>query len=322
MSKNKVTPEGGKKTETTSAKKFRFTKVVFDTVEYVVDFQVNSKKVEKSLSDVQCDRDICYCDDPTIKLDVNYLPRPNAKYPVIMEIHGGGFSGGDKKYRRCLSLSLAKNTGAAVVNVNYGLGENCPCPIPMRQLAQAVNWVAANAEKYHFDLNKFVVTGDSAGAYYACFLAVLQDSDFLQNLFECKINTRVTATVLNCGVYDMKHALNSKLPFIKKEICRDMTGLSIEDAQQSIYFEGLTLTDFVTEKFPPTMLIYAQNDLVCQGQGKLMLHKLQTCGVPTTCVCAKSLFDNHCFTLLGVTTMAKEDNRRMIRFLCEHFENA
>lgn len=303
---------------TASVKKFRFNKVLFNTVEYVIDFRVNPKKLEKSLSDVRCEKDIPYCSDSDVTLDVCFLPRENVRYPVIMEIHGGGFSGGDKKYRRCQCLSWAKNTGAAVINVNYGLGEENAFPVPMRQLAQAVNWIAVNAEKYNFDLSKFIVTGDSAGAYYACFLAVLQDSGFLQKLFECKLNARITAAMLNCGIYDMRQALDSNLP-LKKEFCREMTGVDISGVRQSAYFPGLTLTDFVTENFPQTMLIYAQNDLICQGQGKTMLHKLQVCGVPVVCVCAKSIFDNHCFSLFGFTDTAKETNRLILKFFRDHF---
>ncbi len=302
--------------------KFKFTKVVFDTVEFVMDMQINSKKVERELADVACLPDVCYSKRfPEMKLDLYFMPHTdNKKQPVILEIHGGGFSGGDKKYRRCLCRSFAKNTGATVINVNYGLGESSPCPIPMQQLADAVNWVVENADLYMLDLSKFVVTGDSAGAYYACFLAVLQDSEFLQNLFQCKLNTRITATMLNCGVYDMKHALNSPIP-MKNGICRDLTGQDLKEAQESRYFAGLTLTDFVTENFPPTLLIYSKNDLLCQGQGEIMLRKLQQNAVPTECICAKSLLDNHVYCLLGITTMAKETNRYVFHFLKKHFES-
>ncbi len=304
-------------------KKFRFTKAVFDTVEFVMDIQINSQKVERELADVACLEDIAYSTRfPDVKLDLNFMPRADGKkQPVILEIHGGGFSAGDKKYRRCLCRSLAKYTGATVLNVNYGLGETSPCPVPMQQLTDAVNWAVANADIYGLDISKFVVTGDSAGAYYACFLAVLQDSEFLQNLFECKLDARITATMLNCGVYDMKAALNSPIP-MKGGICRDLTGLNLKEAQQSKYFAGLTLTDFVSENFPPTLLIYAKNDIICQGQGEILLHKLQQKSVQVECICAKSLWDNHDYCLIGVTTMARETNRYIHHFLRKHFQSA
>ncbi len=297
-----------------------FTRIIFRSIDKLLDLPQNPASLEKKLGDVRCEQDIVYSEKyPDMALDLYYLPRESGKYPVIFEIHGGGFSAGDKKYRRCLSRYYAKHTGAMVVTPNYGVGAENPCPLPMQQLVAAANWVADNADKYGMDLSRFVVTGDSAGAYYACFLAALQDSEYLQELYESKLKPTVTAAVLNCGVYNMRKKLADDNRLIVRGICRELTGMSLEDAVKSPYFKGLSLTSHVTEKFPETLLIYSENDIFCQGQGESLLRKLRRLRVPVRSICAKSPLDNHTYSLIWVTAKARQTNDKIIEFLNGHF---
>ena len=300
-------------------KKFNITKMVFTTIDKVFALPQNPPSVSRKLYDVRCIADIAYSKQyPDMQLDLYFHPDQKKKYPVIFEIHGGGFSAGDKKYRRCLCKYLAKHTGAMVVNVNYGVGAESACPVPMKQLVDAANWVADNAQKYNLDLSRFVVTGDSAGAYYSCFLAVLQDSPRLQQLFQCNMKAKFTATVLNCGVYDMVRVLNRKSLFING-VCKEFTGLGIDEACKSPYFEAFTLTSSVTDSFPPTLLIYSKSDVFCKGQGELLLHTLEEHNVAVEHICAKSVFDNHVYSLMWITSMARQTNESILRYLNRHF---
>lgn len=300
-------------------RKFNFTRFVFRSIDRIFDFPQNPGILEHKYKDVQCISDISYSEDyPEMALDLYRLPRGDAKYPVIFEIHGGGFSAGDKKYRRVLSRYYAFYTGAAVVTPNYGVGEECPCPTPMRQLVSAVNWVAENAGRYDLDLSRFVVTGDSAGAYYACFLATLQDSPYLQELYGCNVRVRATAAVLNCGVYNFYNMLRADVP-LKNGVARELTGMDIAQAKKSRYFYGLTLTTFLTENFPPTLLIFTDSDIFCKGQGQCLKRKLKKLNVPVESVRGKSFFDNHTYSLIWVTPLARKTNEKIIDFMQKHF---
>lgn len=297
----------------------RIAKSIFEAIDKVFKLPQNPHIMEKHLSGVECEKDIVYDERyPDMALDLYFVPRENAHFPVIFEIHGGGFSAGDKKYRDCHCRFLAKYTGAMVVNVNYGVGKENPCPRPMQHLSAAVNWVVKNADKRHLNLSKFVTTGDSAGAFYACFLAALQDSEQLQELFECKIDARITATVLNCGVYDMTAYLDKKLA-IYKSICVEFLGVPPQQAAKSKYVNGVNLVSHVTEKFPPSFVIYAKQDVFCKGQAEKLLKKLRENNVPVESVYSSTLLDNHTYSLVWSSKVAQQTNKKMLEFLNKHF---
>ena len=113
------------------------------------------------------------------KLDTYRVKGLKGKLPVLFYIHGGGFVAGDKHYRRALARWSA-NLGYFVVNVNYGLCPEYQCPVPHRQLVAALNWVGANAEKLGLDLDRMIVSGDSAGGYYGAMLAAITLNPDLQ----------------------------------------------------------------------------------------------------------------------------------------------
>ena len=114
----------------------------------------------------------------TLKLDL-YQPAGDtiAKRPVIIWIHGGGFTTGDKSTAASRATFLAK-LGYVVASINYrllsptGCGGN-PNPTPTCQNAAlgaqhdaqaAVRWMRANAGTYKLDTDRIAVAGASAGA--------------------------------------------------------------------------------------------------------------------------------------------------------------
>lgn len=145
------------------------------------------------------------------KLDTYYVKKESGKYPVFFYIHGGGFVAGDKHYRRA-HARWAANMGFFVVNVNYGLCPEYKCPEPHRQLVRALNWVGENAEKYNLDLNRMMVSGDSAGGYYSAMLIGITLNKELQAKLGVSTDLRFSGAVLNCGIYDVASHSGTSIP--------------------------------------------------------------------------------------------------------------
>jgi len=300
-----------------------FAKAVFLAIDKIFDGFQNPFIMKKILDDVVCEKDISYSEEyPDQLLDLYYLPKADKeeKYPVIFEIHGGGFSAGDKKYRTVLCQYFAEKTGAFVVNVNYGLGGENVCPMPLRHLVAAVNWVYANAEKYNLDLSRAVVTGDSAGAYYSSMLCALQKCEYLQKTYECKMNFSFSGAILNCGLYDINTALKQKIPFnLADDVCMDFAGITTKGLPTFKYRNAINSIDFIDSRFPSTLVIYSEKDVFCGGQGQDFVAKLKKANVPVRSYGSKLFLDNHTFSLTWTSAAAREANKIIIEWLRDLF---
>lgn len=116
-----------------------------------------------------------------LKLDV-YRPWRESKtpLPVVINFHGGGWVAG-KREDRALTVLPWLQMGFAVINVQYRLGNVALAPAAVEDTLCALQWVGRNAERYRFDLNKVVTTGDSAGGHLALATAMIPSDSPLTN---------------------------------------------------------------------------------------------------------------------------------------------
>lgn len=131
-----------------------------------------------------------------IEKDVSYLPAGRAekadlylpeslstgtKAPVLLWIHGGGFTGGDKGQKRELNIgnNFAEH-GYVVMSINYALQQKGGAPAWPQNLHDcktAVRWLRANAARLHLDPDRIVVAGGSAGGHLASMVALTKPED-------------------------------------------------------------------------------------------------------------------------------------------------
>ena len=113
-----------------------------------------------------------------LKLDF-YQPTgdTNARRPVIIWVHGGGFSGGDKSDGTDWATAFARR-GYAAVSLGYRLLAPGPCggsgPVPeycytaaegaQHDAQAAVRFLRRNADFLGIDPNRIAMAGESAGA--------------------------------------------------------------------------------------------------------------------------------------------------------------
>ena len=254
--------------------------------------------------------------DPKIcKLDYYYVPKAKGRYPVMFNIHGGGFMAGDKKYRRALCTWYA-TAGFFTINVNYGLCPRCNFPTPLIHLVDALNWVVRFAKILRLDLSKMVVTGDSAGAYYAAMLATICQNEQMQSALKVKTKAKFGAAVLNCGLYDLENAIKRRMLFnLNKKVFDSYTGIDEDSFNNSGYKELCSPLPFIGAEFPATFLIYADKDIFCGGQAEFMTKKLDELDIYYESYHSISFRRNHCFSLEWSSREAKEANGLLRRFL-------
>jgi acetyl esterase/lipase len=96
--------------------------------------------------------------------------------PLVVRIHGGGFSSGDKageETGKAASAILAK--GYALAGVNYRLSGQALFPAGAQDVKAAVRWLRAHAAEYGLDTDRFACWGESAGGYMVAMLGVTGD---------------------------------------------------------------------------------------------------------------------------------------------------
>ncbi len=123
---------------------------------------------------------ITYFKNDTLSLDLDlYLPEKTTRknLPLMIFVHGGGFSGGERKNGESFCQYLSQN-GYAAATITYTLyakGKNFGCngklPEKIKSFQHgatavwmATNYFLKNAEKHKIDPEKIFISGSSAGA--------------------------------------------------------------------------------------------------------------------------------------------------------------
>jgi acetyl esterase/lipase len=108
-----------------------------------------------------------------------WLAESEEPTPLLICIHGGGFSGGDKSgfHGEDDLIEPMLEAGISVAAINYRLteGGKNPYPIPMHDGARAVQYLRHHADKYNLDKKRFGATGGSAGGCMLMWLGFHPD---------------------------------------------------------------------------------------------------------------------------------------------------
>ena len=102
----------------------------------------------------------------------HYAPDHTA-LPVLLYLHGGGFTVGSVATHERLCRHLAHLGRCAVVSLDYRLAPEHRFPTASNDAWDALQWLAANAERLGADPQRLAVGGDSAGGTLAAVNAIL-----------------------------------------------------------------------------------------------------------------------------------------------------
>ncbi|MEW9534292.1 alpha/beta hydrolase [Microbispora sp. NPDC049125] len=86
--------------------------------------------------------------------------------PAVFVIHGGWWSGGDKKYMTSVSRSFSQ-LGYTVVNLDYRLSGDAAWPAQRADTLDVIATVRRHAEQFNTDPDRYVLLGFSAGGHLA-----------------------------------------------------------------------------------------------------------------------------------------------------------
>ena len=94
--------------------------------------------------------------------------------PLLVYIHGGGWTGGDKK-RDGSTFRPYLEKGISYAAVNYRLTPRSPLPAPVHDAARAIQFLRWKASEWNIDKNRIAMTGGSAGACTSMWILLHDD---------------------------------------------------------------------------------------------------------------------------------------------------
>lgn len=209
-------------------------------------------------------------------LDI-YYPEgaKDKKLPLIIDIHGGGWTYGTKEINKYYCMSLAKR-GFAVVNLSYRiLQHGGGFPNIFQDCCDAIEWVKDNAKDYPFDMNNVFLTGDSAGGHIAAYIIALSTDEELSQKAGLSVPLQFNAVGFTCAVFDIE-TIRKRLNFAYvRHLLRLFLG---KDYKKHPLLNSLTIKNNMIENFPPVFLSTGEQDFM-RGQSRRFVKILEEKGV-------------------------------------------
>lgn len=255
--------------------------------------------------DVVSIKDIPYGESSRQTADLYYrsdILNDGQKHPLVVYFHGGGFIMGDKKCRVSISEYYA-NEGCFVYNINYEMPPEKACPEMFYGCVKGLNSVTELFEKYNIDEDNIILTGDSSGAYICAYLAALKYDDDLRKAVESdEIKIDIKGLMLMCGIYDLEVLLEGTtlfgvIPKTAEMVFDFKLKKDFSNIKEFKYYDYISPSKFVNDKWCSTFICWADDDIVCQNQGEPMAEKLKANVPYFDYYHVGGLQNNHCFHL-------------------------
>lgn len=102
-----------------------------------------------------------------------WAPSSAPDLPVVLYLHGGGFVLGGIDTCEAMCRSLSKQSGAAVIAIDYRLAPEHPFPAALEDTWDTLQWLAKSGKKWGLDTTRLALAGDSAGGTLTASCALL-----------------------------------------------------------------------------------------------------------------------------------------------------
>jgi acetyl esterase/lipase len=190
----------------------------------------------------------------------------DARKPVLLYLHGGGWTSLSRAYRNLNFLPYVER-GWAVVNIDYRLLQQAPFPACIADCRHALNWIYENADGFKFDTSRIVVSGESAGGHLALMTGFLTNDAALAIANQPVTRELNVAAVINWfGISDVGSIMEHwNSPSYVTNLVGDIS------KKEEIYRTCSPLTH-VTSSVPPVLTIHGDADQVVPFVQATLLH--------------------------------------------------
>jgi acetyl esterase/lipase len=218
---------------------------------------------------------IDYKDGNEVRQKMDYYPaQGEANGAWILVVHGGGWDSGDLKQLPELNSFLA-NKGYAVFSMNYRLAPLAKWPAQKEDVEAAVSYVRKNSSSMNLKPELWAILGRSAGAQIAAASAyAFPEAERPKSVFLFYGPTEMTFGYEVGSEKDILESRNLLINFLG--------GTPYQAAKA---YDDASPMNFLSEKTPPTLLLYGEFDrLVWYKHGERLFERLRLLNIPTNFV--------------------------------------
>ena len=206
--------------------------------------------------------------------------------PVIVWIHGGGWTGGDKSGCPPLRQGYAQR-GYAIAAINYRYSQQAIFPAQIEDCKAAIRWLRAHAKKYNLNPDRIGVWGSSAGGHLVALLGTSGDVKEFDVGPNSGVSSRVQCVMDDYGPTDFPQMDAHRIP--SATLQHDgpqspesrLIGVDIADPANAKIVARANPITYVTRDDPPFLINHGDQDpLVPHHQSELLFAALKAAGVP------------------------------------------
>jgi len=258
------------------------------------------------------ERDITYCTNGgvALKMDVRYPTGMSRPAPILVYVHGGSWSSGDKTDAIGMTdVPELLSRGYLVASVDYRHAPEWKFPAQIEDVKCAIRFLRANAARFNLDPNQIGAWGHSAGGHLVALLGLTDKSDGFEGSSQyLDQSSRVEAVVDLCGRADLKG-----MPADKAE-----SVFGAADNSSPLLERGSPIT-FVSKGDAPFLIFHGDKDDVVPLQvSEKLAGLLKAAGISATLVVVKN--GDHMFRPQGgpISPTRADMTRMMADFFDQH----
>lgn len=214
-------------------------------------------------------------DGKSLQVDIYKLKNLMKPAPLLVFIHGGGWTGGQRADYLVYLLTFAQK-GYVTTTVSYRLLKDGAYPACVEDINDAVQWFFRNGETYDYDPDRIALIGGSAGAHLALLAAYgMKTPGEIKDTSENPVSThRIKAVVDIYGPVDLTTEFarnNSTVTNFMAHTYKEAPELFLEASP----------IHYLDKNDPPTLILQGTSDqTVPISQSDELKAKLDSLGVP------------------------------------------
>lgn len=203
------------------------------------------------------------------QLDI-YVPAGKGPFPVVVFIHGGSWSFGDKRFVDT-KPRVFNEAGYVFVSINYRLSPAVLHPAHALDCGAAVCWVHQHIAEYNGDPNRVFLLGHSAGAHLAALIST--DETYVESA-GCALKAIRGTIVLDGAGYDIPKMVTSGELFAESRYEKAFG----ED--ERTWTQASPVTHIARGKdIPPFLIVHAGKRVASRWQAQRLAAALKEAGV-------------------------------------------